>query len=116
MDELVTFGVLMGLESKRMTGKEDNNDVLLMFCSTQDLGDGRINITPRMWDLACMGFGHVAIARWCTSDTCSYVIFEVENLSKDMKKAISEDTEEIVRAALHRSDVHCCNHINISNN
>jgi hypothetical protein len=82
MDEpIVTFGLLMGLEfeSKQDAGAGyDGTNSLLIFCVTGESEEGKIRVTPRMMDLAQMGFQPVAIARGDPGDIRNYKIFANE--------------------------------------
>ena len=103
MDELATFGLLMGLEVESKNGAaacDESKSALLVFCPTADLGEGKISVTPRMMDLSLMGFRHVAIVRWCTDGNDVYVIFATENLSEALRNAVLEDVGNIVRKAI----------------
>ncbi|SPE25284.1 hypothetical protein SBA5_490059 [Candidatus Sulfotelmatomonas gaucii] len=109
MDEpIVTFGLLMGLEveSKRDTGaSDDGKEALLIFCATSESGAGNIDITPRMMDLALMGFAPVAIARWDPADIRYCKIFATEGLSQVIQNAVLKETGSLVREALEASEL-----------
>jgi hypothetical protein len=108
MDEhLMTFGLLMGMEveNKQNTGAGDcGSDVLLIFCPTYESDEGKIEVTPRMKDLALMGFQPVAITRWNPEDTRNYVIFSKEGISDCMRNAVLNDTWSLLRDALLGSE------------
>jgi len=50
----------------------------LIFCVTGESEEGKIRVTPRMMDLAQMGFQPVAIARGDPGDIRNYKIFANE--------------------------------------
>ena len=109
MDEpIVTFGLLMGMdvETKQGTGAGDcSNEALLVFCPAGESGEGNIDVTPRMMDLALMGFQPVVITRWNPADPCNYTIFAKDGLSKPMQNAVLSDTWNLLRAAMEGSEL-----------
>ena len=102
----------MGLEvgSKHDQGAgDDSENVLLIFCPTGESEAGKVDVTPRMMELASMGFRHVAITRWDPRDTSYYVICaKEETLSEAVRDAILEDAAHIVSEAMNGFD-HCTN-------
>lgn len=108
MDEpIITFGVLMGMEAEEAQDKgagDPGSNVLLIFCPTAESEVGKIDTTPRMMDLALMGFAPVAITRWNPEDTRYYMIFATENLSEAVQNAVLRKAGNLVRAALLDSE------------
>ena len=99
MDGFVTFGALMGLEAIAKQDIGSGGDVLLIFCPSGETA-GKVDVTARMLELACMGFQFVAITRWDPQDTSYYVICaKEETLSEAVKNAILMDAGDIVRDA-----------------
>ena len=98
----------MGLEveSKHDQGVGDDcENVLLIFCPTGESEAGKVDVTPRMMELASMGFRHVAITRWDPRDTSYYVICaRGETLSEAFTDAILEDAAHIVSEAMNGFD------------
>ena len=108
MEELATFGVLMGLEadSDQHTASGNNNRAtLLISCPTADYGAGRIKVTPRMFDLARMGFRDIAVTRWCPNDKSAYAIFSRQSLSEAMRNAVLKDAGDLVSDAVERLEL-----------
>ena len=109
MDEpIVTFGLLMGMEvdNEQNNGAGDSGkEALLVFCPTGESEEGKIDITPRMMDLALMGFRPVAITRWDPQDTRYYTIFSTEDISEPLRNAVLNEAGSLVREALEASEV-----------
>jgi hypothetical protein len=109
MDEpIVTFGLLMGMEvdNEQNNGAGDSGkEALLVFCPTGESEEGKIDITPRMMDLALMGFWPVVITRWNPENTRYYAIFAKEGLSQMMGNAVLKETGSLVREALGVSEL-----------
>ncbi len=104
MDEpIITFGVLMGMEAEEAQDKgagDPGSNVLLIFCPTAESEVGKIDTTPRMMDLALMGFAPVAITRWNPEDSRYYSVFAKDGLSQIMHNAVLKETGTLVREAL----------------
>jgi hypothetical protein len=89
---------------------ETNDDdsrrrVLLIYCPTIELGQGKIEVTTRMKDLALMGFVPVAIARSNPADIFDFSIYATDGLPNSMKTAVFNDSVKIVLEALEKSEV-----------
>jgi hypothetical protein len=107
-EPIVTFGLLMGLEveSKQDSSADDCfEEALLVFCQTGESEEGKIEITPRMTDLALMGFRPVAITRWDPQDTGYYSIFSTDDLSESLRNAVLNEAGSLVRQALDASEL-----------
>lgn len=109
MDEpSITFGVLMAMEVEeaqdRGAGDSDSN-VLLIFCPTSEFEQGNIDVTPRIMDLAFMGFRPVAITRWNPQDTRYFAIFAKEGLSESLRNAVLNEAGSSIREALLGSEL-----------
>ena len=77
-EPIVTFGLLMGLDAEIMQGTgagDSGKEALLVFCPTGESEEGKIEVKPRMMDLALMGLWPAAIVRWNPQDTRYYAIF-----------------------------------------
>jgi hypothetical protein len=107
MDELVTFGVLMALDTndRQQSDASENNKTLLLFCPTIDSAQGQIVVTSRMFDLARMGFRDIAITRWCPSDKSAYAILSREGLSEAMRNTVLEDAHHLVVDAIEHLEL-----------
>lgn len=106
-DHLVTFGLLMGMETEneQYAGAGDSSkEVLLVFCPTGESEEGKIDVTPRMLELERMGLRPVAVTRWNPADPGNYTIFAKEGLSKLMQNAVLNDTWNLLREALEGSE------------
>jgi hypothetical protein len=104
MDEtIVTFGMLMGKEAEEAHDNcagDTGSKVLLIFCPTGESEEGNIDVTPRMMDLALMGFLPVAITRWNPEDIRYYMIFAKDDLSESLKNAVLDEAGSLVQEAL----------------
>ena len=117
MDGFVTFGSLMALEhvNTQNTGAgDDSKSVLLIFCPTGETA-GKVDVTPRMLELARMGFQFVGATRWDPQDMSYYLICaKEESLSEAVRDALLKDAPEIVWKAMNGFD-HCTYSRNDSN-
>lgn len=95
----------MEVESKQADGAgDDGKEVLLVFYPTGESEERNIDVTPRMMDLALMGFLAVAITRWDPKDTRYYTICGKEGLSECLRNAVLNETGSLVREALKGSE------------
>ncbi len=105
-DDLATFACLMAFESY-LNCDSPNGDprkrVFMIYCPTSDLGQGKIDVTTRMKDLALMGFVPVAIARGHPGDVSEFVILAKADLPMEIAKALAAEGIGIVRNALGQS-------------
>lgn len=104
MDEpSITFGVLMGMEAEDAQDRgagDSGKEALIVFCPTGESEEGNIDVTPRMMDLALMGFRPVAITRWNPEDTRYYAIFAKDDLSQLLRNAVLNEAGNVVRDAV----------------
>ena len=105
-DDLVTFACLMAFASY-LNCDSPNGDprkrVFMIYCPTSDLGQGKIDVTTRMKDLALMGFVPVAIARGHPGDVSEFVILAKADLPMEIAEALAAEGIGIVRNELGQS-------------
>jgi hypothetical protein len=105
-DDMVTFACLMAFESY-LNCDSPNGDprkrVFMICCPTCELGQSKIEVTPRMRDLALMGFRPVAIARGDPEDVSEFVILAKAGLPLEIADALAAEGIGMVRNALGQS-------------
>jgi hypothetical protein len=103
-----TLGCVMAFEgeyewdeaaSGRMT------EVLLIFCPAGETDKGCLEVSPRMKDLACMGFNPAALVRANSKDHSQFAIYALPDLPGRVAYAISKESERLVLDAMVESEL-----------
>ena len=103
-----TFACLMakdGGPSCETSDDDSRRRVLLIYCPTSELGQGKIEVTTRMKDLGLMGFVPVAIARGDPEDIFDFSIYATDGLRDSLRITVLNDSVKIVLEALEKSEV-----------
>jgi hypothetical protein len=98
-----TVGCVMAFEAEFEWGESASGqmkEALLVFCSTGETGDGCVEVSPRMKDLAYMGFRPVALVRANSRDVSQFAIYALPDLPGWIMHAISKESENLVQDAI----------------
>ena len=104
-----TLGCVMAFESEYECDEAASGqlkEVLLIFCPTGETDKDCVEVSPRMKDLACMGFSPAALVRVNSKDHSQFAIYALADLSKWVAHAISKESERIVLDAMPDLQVH----------
>jgi hypothetical protein len=105
-DDLVTFACLMAFESylncDSLNG-DPRKRVFMIYCPTGESEEGTLEVTPRMRDLALMGFVPAAIARADPADIVEFSIYAMADLPLEIADALAAEGIGIVRNELGQS-------------
>lgn len=80
-------------------------EVLLIFCPTKETDEGFVEVSPRMKDLALMGFQPVALVRANPADLCEFSIYALPDLPGSIVYAISRESERLVLEAMSAVEI-----------
>lgn len=98
-----TLGCVMAFEAdyewdEAASGQMKN--VLLIFCPTRETDRGCVEVSPRMKELACMGFNPAALVRANSKDHGQFAIYALPDLPGWVAYAISRESERLVLDAM----------------
>lgn len=75
-------------------------EVLLNFSPTEETVEDFVQVSPRMKDLALMGFQPVALVRANPADLCEFSIYALPDLPGSIDYALSRESERLVLEAM----------------
>jgi hypothetical protein len=103
-----TLGCVMAFEGEYEWDEAASGqikEVLLILCPTGET-EGCIEVSPRMKDLACMGFSPAALVRAKSKDHTQFAIYTLPDLPGWVAYAISKESERLVMEAM--ADLELC--------
>jgi hypothetical protein len=98
-----TLGCVMAFEGEYEWDEAASGqmkEVLLIFCPTGETDKGCVEVSPRMKDLACMGFSPAALVRANSKDHSQFAIYALPDLPEWVAYAISKESERLVLDAM----------------
>ena len=98
-----TLGCVMAFEGEYEWDEAASGqmkEVLLIFCPTEETGEGCVEVSPRMKDLGCMGFSPAALVRANSKDHSQFAIYALPDLPGWVAYAISRESERLVQDAM----------------